>query len=189
MLMLVLIEEVFRGQKGCLAPAAAACGDFWRTLAVAHKLLGPVLAALAAACAMPSNAQQPPPAPGLDVAPPSKDAGTPAVVVDESHLESLLGEDVKSFTGDKLGRIVDLLVSGNGELRAAVIDFGGFLGLGSRKIAVSWSALKFSNRVPILNMTADELRIAPEFRIGEPVVIVEQKDRSPPRRTSKSQLE
>ena len=35
------------------------------------------------------------------------------------------------------------LVDGQGMARAAIIDFGGFLGVGSRKIAVAWQALHF----------------------------------------------
>ena len=42
-----------------------------------------------------------------------------------------------------MGRIVDVIVDRAGTVRAAVIDFGGFLGVGSRKIVVDWSALHF----------------------------------------------
>ena len=42
-----------------------------------------------------------------------------------------------------MGRIVDVIVDRTGTVRAAVIDFGGFLGVGSRKIVVDWSALHF----------------------------------------------
>ena len=36
--------------------------------------------------------------------------------------------------------------TGPASVRAAVIDFGGFLGVGSRKIAVDWNALSFTRR-------------------------------------------
>ena len=42
-----------------------------------------------------------------------------------------------------MGRVVDIVVDSAGQVRAAVIDFGGFLGVGSRKIAVDWNALHF----------------------------------------------
>jgi hypothetical protein len=98
--------------------------------------------------------------------------GTPAVVLDDNGVESLLGKEVVNASGDKLGRVVDVLVSRDGELRAAVIDFGGFLGVGTRKVAVAWSTLRFSGQGPVLNMTSDELRVTPEYRAGEPVVVV-----------------
>ena len=45
--------------------------------------------------------------------------------------------------GGGAGRIIDLLADRSGQVRAAVIEFGGFLGIGTRKIAVDWSALRF----------------------------------------------
>ena len=35
-----------------------------------------------------------------------------------------------------MGRIVDVIVSRDGQIHTAIIDFGGFLGIGTRKIAV-----------------------------------------------------
>lgn len=99
-------------------------------------------------------------------------AGTPAVVVDDNNVESLLGKDVKSASGEKLGQITDILVSHSGGIRAAVIDFGGFLGVGSRKIAVAWATLHFSPSSITLEMTRDQLRVTPEYHQGEPIVIV-----------------
>ena len=50
---------------------------------------------------------------------------------------------MRSSADENMGRIVDVLVVRSGQVRAAIIDFGGFLGVGSRKIAVDWSALHF----------------------------------------------
>lgn len=105
-------------------------------------------------------------------APNGASQGTPAVVLDDSGVESLLGKEVANASGEKLGRVVDVLVSRDGELRAAVIDFGGFLGVGTRKVAVAWSTLRFNGQGPVLHMTLDELRVTPEYRAGEPVVVV-----------------
>ena len=98
--------------------------------------------------------------------------GTPAVVLDDHGVESLLGKEVTGAAGEKLGRIVDVLVAKDGAIRAAVIDFGGFLGVGTRKVAVAWTTLRFSDAGPVLDMTADALRVTPEYRTGEPVVVV-----------------
>ncbi|MGA7262644.1 MAG: PRC-barrel domain-containing protein, partial [Stellaceae bacterium] len=59
------------------------------------------------------------------------------------HLFRILGKEVLSAKGEDMGRIVDVLFDEKGEPHAAVIDFGGFLGMGTRKIAISWSALRF----------------------------------------------
>jgi hypothetical protein len=58
-------------------------------------------------------------------------------------VQGALGRAVYSGTGEDLGRIIDVLVDKGGHVRAAVIDFGGFLGVGSRKVVVDWAALHF----------------------------------------------
>ena len=58
--------------------------------------------------------------------------------------QSILGKDVRSSADENMGRIVDVIVDRAGRVRAAVIDFGGFLGVGSRKIAVDWNVLSFA---------------------------------------------
>src|SRR5262245_63897655 len=64
-------------------------------------------------------------------------------------LESVLGRDVSSSDGDG-GRIIDLLVDRDGGVRDAVVEFGGFLGIGTSKIAIEWQAFGFLGRVFIV---------------------------------------
>lgn len=106
-----------------------------------------------------------------------------AVVVDSREASSVLGREVRSATDEKMGRIVDMLVDQSGQVRAAIIDFGGFLGVGSRKIAVDWKALRFSpaqerNRV-LLEMTRDQVRAAPEYQEGKPIFVLSAAGREP----------
>jgi hypothetical protein len=155
------------------------------SLLIAGSVMPPSLHAAPSQAASPGDhATSPaaPPAAPLAKKPQDHEAspeGTPAVVVDDSKMESLLGKVVTSETGEKFGPITDILVGHTGAVRAAVIDFGGFLGVGTRKIAVAWSALHFSTDSIVLNMTRDELRVTPEYRGGEPVVIVGQPPAQP----------
>src|SRR4051812_15142542 len=83
---------------------------------------------------------QPPPKPeASSVTPPT------VTVIDAVDAHGILGRDVRSPTKEGMGRIVDVIVDRSGSVRGAVIDFGGFLGVGSRKIVVEWSALHFWN--------------------------------------------
>ena len=76
--------------------------------------------------------------------PPPLRRATPEVTILNKHeVEGILGREVRSAADENMGRIVDVLVDRAGQVRAAIIDFGGFLGVGSRKIAVDWSALHF----------------------------------------------
>jgi len=99
----------------------------------------------------------------------------PATVVDGEQLESVLGIKALSVTGDDMGRIDDIIVDRSGQIRAAIIDFGGFLGVGSRKIAVDWRSLHFDPKkagTVVVNLTKDQLRVAPVYKPAEPVVMI-----------------
>jgi hypothetical protein len=108
--------------------------------------------------------------------PPATTAETPALLVDDKHVESILGKQIISSSGETLGNVTDILVDGQGRVRAAIVDFGGFLGVGVRKLAVAWTALHFvqgkTALTAVLDMDKDQLRVAPEYRAGEPIVIV-----------------
>jgi hypothetical protein len=109
---------------------------------------------------------------------PIQPSDAPAVAILKSHeLEGILGRQVRSAAGENMGRIVDVVVDRGGQVRAAVIDFGGFLGVGSRKIAVDWDALRFPSpgdkNVPVaLEFTRDQVKAGPEYQEGKPVVVL-----------------
>ena len=101
---------------------------------------------------------------------------TPALVVDGAAAQTLLGKPVQTAKGEDLGRVVDVIVDHTGLVRAAIIDFGGFLGVGSRTIAVDWHVLHFPENDGmdrlVADLSRDQLRTAPVFKSGEPVVIM-----------------
>ena len=101
-----------------------------------------------------------------------------AVTILNTHeVEGILGREVLSAANENMGRIVDVLVDRGGQVRAAIIDFGGFLGVGSRKIAVEWNALHFpqpgkADAKITLELTRDQVKAAPEYQDGKPVVVL-----------------
>lgn len=138
------------------------------TLLVMAALGGPVAA----------QAPAPAPAPVPTPTPQSPGPGTPSVtVLGSKEVQSILGRSILSAANEDMGRIVDVLVDGNGQSRAAIIDFGGFLGVGSRRIAVDWKALHF---VPaagkrygiVLELTRDQVKLAPEFKEDKPIIVL-----------------
>jgi hypothetical protein len=112
----------------------------------------------------------PPPAATQESAPPS------ITVLGSKQAEGVLGKEVRSSTGENMGRIVDVLVDKLGRVRAAVIDFGGFLGVGSRKIAVDWNALNFAHGdkhdVVSAELTRDQVKAAPEYKDKKTVIVL-----------------
>jgi hypothetical protein len=81
--------------------------------------------------------------------------------------EAILGQRVTDPEGKDIGRLVDVLVDASGQPQAGVIDFGGFMGVGNRKVAVHWSVLHFNpgdaKHKIALEMTPDQIKAAPEF--------------------------
>src|SRR6516162_3263818 len=67
----------------------------------------------------PSTAPAPPAG-----APPNPSPGTPAIVLDDQEVSTILGKSVRSSAGEDMGRIVDIIVSRDGQVHAAIIDFG-----------------------------------------------------------------
>jgi hypothetical protein len=70
--------------------------------------------------------------------------------------------------GEDLGLITDVIVDRDGQPRAAAIDFGGFLGVGSRKVAVDWNLLQFDpeQRDHAVGLALDrhQIQSAPEYK-------------------------
>jgi PRC-barrel domain len=145
--------------------------------------VGLSLAVLAAAVSHAENEPQtepskatkeaaPPPALPKEPAPP---ASVTIIAPREAH--GVLGRDVRSPTNEDMGRMVDVIVDRTGTVRAAVIDFGGFLGVGSRKIVVDWNALHFglvadkSDNVT-LELTKAQVAAAPEYKEDKPIVVL-----------------
>jgi hypothetical protein len=148
------------------------------TKAIRHAFFLAILAVATAhaqtAGLSPSPAATPPETGKPPAAPEEKE--TPAVVVDGSAADTLLGKPVRTTKGEDLGRVVDVIVDRSGVVRAAVIDFGGFLGVGTRKVAVDWRVLHFPQKgamdALIADLSKDQVRAAPAFKPGEAVVIM-----------------
>ena len=106
-------------------------------------------------------------------------APPPGVVhhVPPEEAMAILGHKVADPSGKDIGRLVDVLVDWDGAPQAAVIDFGGFMGVGSRKIAVQWSTLHFApgDTEPqiTLDLTPDQIKAAPEYKdVTKPAPVV-----------------
>ena len=161
----------------------------------ALSFVGPALAADEPAPATPQDAQAPPhaaketPPPAATTVPATPPAETPkaaapaskpvkppsVTVIDAFDARGILGRDVRSPANENMGRIADVVVDRAGVVRAAVIDFGGFLGVGSRKIVVDWAALHFWNVANksesiTLDLSREQVRAAPEYKDDAPIV-------------------
>ena len=114
--------------------------------------------------APPGATKEPPPPPSV-------------TVIGARDAHGILGREVRSAANEDMGRVVDVIVDRDGTVRAAVIDFGGFLGVGSRKIVVDWKALRFggvANKKDsiTLELTKAQVAAAPEYKEDAPVIVL-----------------
>jgi hypothetical protein len=136
-----------------------------------YAALVALLAAISLAAPAATQTQQSSAAPSGPPDPPS------VTVLGSRQAQGVLGREVRSAADENMGRIVDVIVEQSGTVRAAVIDFGGFLGVGSRRIAVDWNALRFEpastkRDVITLELTRDQVKAAPEYKDKQPVIVL-----------------
>jgi hypothetical protein len=151
-------------------------------------LIAVALATLPAGGSWAQNQADPPKADGSPATPSQQQGGpnpvipapTPppsVTIIGAREAHGVLGRDVRSAADEDMGHIVDVIVDRAGVVRAAVIDFGGFLGVGSRKIVVDWNALHFGRVADksdsiTLELTKDQVRAAPEYKEDQPIVVL-----------------
>lgn len=113
------------------------------------------------------------PAPVPDAAPADDtavvDAGDYEVVATgDVSADELTGAEVRDASDESIGNIGDILLNDGGEVEALIIDFGGFLGIGTKPVAVAYQNLEFyrdENGDLFLRttLTEAELEAAPEY--------------------------
>lgn len=97
-------------------------------------------------------------------------AAQDAIVAQQSPDELLggwvVGASVETPDGERIGAIDDItIVVGEGQINAAIISVGGFLGFGAKSIAVDWSELQINwdAREVVLNMSREAMEAAEEY--------------------------
>jgi sporulation protein YlmC with PRC-barrel domain len=85
---------------------------------------------------------------------------------DVLKVSTVVGMKVQDTQGKKLGDIKDLVIDPvDGSIGYAVLDFGGFLGIGDKYFAVPWEALQWTpdHKAIILDVSKKDLKQAPGF--------------------------
>jgi hypothetical protein len=93
-------------------------------------------------------------------------ASPAAAGVPLQRAQSLVGTNVIGANGREAGEVENLLIDRNGQVRAAVVEWGGFLGIGERRAAVPIEKIQFgagNNDRARLDMTRDQLEQLPRY--------------------------
>lgn len=85
----------------------------------------------------------------------------------ELYAGTLIGASVKNLQGENLGKIHELVIDPQqAQIKMAVVSTGGVLGLGSKSVAVPWSAMRSSDdgKTFIIARAKEDLDNAPEWK-------------------------
>ena len=81
--------------------------------------------------------------------------------------KALLGASVRNAAKEIVGKVEEVYVSKNGEIKSVVLSIGGFLGLGARHVLVAWPDLQLqrdnNSLVMTMNVTKEQLKAMPEY--------------------------
>ncbi len=104
-----------------------------------------------------------------DAAPMTYDRST-MTVVERTALtaDSLIGTDVIGPEDEVIAEVGDIILTPEGQVDALLVDFGGFLGIGQKRVAVGIDNLEFTTdangaQYVWLNVTRDQLEAAPDY--------------------------
>ena len=90
-----------------------------------------------------------------------------AEAIAKGHRASkLIGAQVRNDQGERIGKIEDMIVSPDGKVTMAVLEVGGFLGIGDRRVAIpleQFSSLSAGKAV-LPGATRSALKSLPEFQ-------------------------
>lgn len=93
--------------------------------------------------------------------------------MNDSHIissDKVEGTSVYNANGDKLGSIDDLMIDKlSGQVRYAVLEFGGFLGMGTDRYPLPWSMLKYDTKLDgyVVPVDKSQLEKAPRYSPNE----------------------
>jgi sporulation protein YlmC with PRC-barrel domain len=84
---------------------------------------------------------------------------------------ALLGTKVRNANKESIGKIDDIYLDKDAKITVIVISVGGFLGVGSKDVAVKWSDLTFgqddTSVVVTTSLTKDALTALPDYTKSE----------------------
>jgi sporulation protein YlmC with PRC-barrel domain len=83
---------------------------------------------------------------------------------------AFIGTNVRNQNNETVGKVEDVYIDDRGAIKTVVVSVGGFLGIGTKDVAVRWSDIGRSrdgtSLVLITNWTRDSLKAMPEYEYG-----------------------
>jgi sporulation protein YlmC with PRC-barrel domain len=85
----------------------------------------------------------------------------------------LIDATVERSNGAKVGRVIDVLIDGNAQPQAVVLDVNGMVSTERRTIAANWSALRFVTKDkelhPLIDLSDAQINATPPYASDKPI--------------------
>lgn len=120
-----------------------------------------------------------------DVAPAAGASGQVQILTEEADDQVLaadiIGMDAVDPSGNKIGKVDDVLIDSSGSVTGLILSTGEVLGLGGKSVGVSWNDVASAADADAItvNISEEQLTAAPEFRTKEDQM-QEQTENAPP---------
>lgn len=74
----------------------------------------------------------------------------------------IVGKDVYGSNNENIGEVEDVVMGSNNQVQSALVDVGGFLGIGARRVAVPIDNLRLEGDRLVSSMTRQQIEQLPE---------------------------
>lgn len=110
------------------------------------------------------------------VTPPPSDAIISAENATDMRADKLIGTTVYNSDGQKVGSVNDIVFDKDGKIVGVVLKVGGLLGIGGKSVGIKWQEVQVAPQEGTLqvNYTADQLKVAPDFKTKDAVAAEQQ---------------
>ncbi|MFN4284017.1 MAG: PRC-barrel domain-containing protein [Alphaproteobacteria bacterium] len=92
-------------------------------------------------------------------------ATEPVDTLSAMHSDDIIGANVRNSANEVVGKVDSLLLTKDGRVVAAIVDVGGFLGIGARQVAVPMEQISMidGGNVSLPSATKESLKAAPAY--------------------------
>lgn len=93
-------------------------------------------------------------------------AATQSTAIDANKL---IGQSIYNTQEEKIGDVESVILNKDGKVRSVIVGVGGFLGLGSKSVAIDWDKLTVADNGERVTagLTKEELQALPEYKYPE----------------------
>lgn len=100
----------------------------------------------------------------------------------EWRMYNYIGQPVFNAAGAKVGTVHDVMFEQNGKVTAVVISVGGFLGMGTKLVAVPFQAITYVDKNEVrqitIPLTKEKLLAAPDYTLTEKTRLDKVRDKT-----------